>query len=498
MGWLASARVAWAQEGAPPAKAGEPDAANPVVEGPQQNPPSTPPAPPGPTPEEQALRAEQAEIRAALDAVGAELNTEREQRAEEVIALQEKLEKATAALQKVTDKPPVSTAHGGVGLTGFVQIDWGAWRQSSEDQVNPTTLVPLNEERFFVRRARLRTTIERTYTAGALEFDGNTVNGSTARIVGAEASLKLPGEEGAPVPLLLASIGLFKIPFGFELLQSDRDRLFLERSTAERALFPGEYDLGARLQGGWRFARYALAVQNGNPLGERAFPGRDPNAAKDVSFHGGVDTAITDQVSVAANVSFLWGKGFHRGTAATKPTLQWSDRNENGAFDTGELVTSPGLAATPSANFDRFGLGADLRISVAVPELGTSTAYGEVYWAKNLDRAILPADPLGSIGRDYREFGAYVALMQDIGPHGTVGVRYDFYNPDKDSTDPTKPLVPADFSYGTLAAVAALRGPSERLIIEYDHNSNHLGRDTAGQPTTLKDDAVVLRGEVSF
>jgi hypothetical protein len=498
MGWLASARVAWAQEGATPAQAGGTDAAKPVVEGPQQEPPPPPPAPPGPTPAEEALKTQQAEVRAAVEALEAELGAEREQRAEEVIGLQDKLEKASAAVKKVTDKPPVSTAKGGVGLTGFLQADWGVWRQASEDQVNPSTLAPLNEERFVIRRARLRTTIEKEYAAGALEFDGSTVNGSTARIVGAEASLKLPGEEGSPVPLLLASIGLFKIPFGFELLQSDRERLFLERSTAERALFPGEYDVGARLQGGWRFVRYAIAVQNGNPLGERAFPGRDPNSAKDVSGRLGVDTAITDQVSVAAGVSGLSGTGFHRGTPATKPTLQWSDRNENGAFDTGELVTSPGLAATSSANFGHFGFGADLRLNVTVPGIGTSTVYGEVYWAKNLDRAILPADPLGSIGRDYRELGGYAAVMQDIGDHGTVGVRYDFYNPDLDSADPTKPLVPTSFSYGTLAGVAALRGPGGRLIVEYDHNSNHLGRDAAGQPTTLKDDAVLLRGEVSF
>ena len=115
-----------------------------------------------------------------------------------------------------------------------------------------------------IRRARLRTVLDKTYVAGALEFDGNTVNGSTARIVGAEASLKYPGERGAP-PLLMATIGLFKIPFGFEVGQSDRERLFLERSTAEHGLFPGEYDAGLRLQGAWRFTRYAFAVMDGEP-----------------------------------------------------------------------------------------------------------------------------------------------------------------------------------------------------------------------------------------
>ena len=53
----------------------------------------------------------------------------------------------------------------------------------------------------------------------------------------------------------------------------------MERSTAERALFPGEFDAGARLSGGWQFVRYAVAVQNGEPVGERTWHSRDPNAA---------------------------------------------------------------------------------------------------------------------------------------------------------------------------------------------------------------------------
>jgi hypothetical protein len=490
--------MAWAQAEGAPAKPGNTDAAKPIVEGPPAPEPTPPPPPPGPTPEELAIRAEQAEIRAALEAVTAELGAERAQRAEEVITLSDKLEKAEGALKKTAERPPVTVAKPGVGLTGFLQADWALLRQSSEDQVNPSTLQPLNEERFVIRRARLRTTIERQYVAGALEFDGNTVNGSTARIVGAEASVKYQGDDDAPIPLVMGTIGLFKIPFGFELLQSDRDRIFLERSSAERALFPGEYDVGARLQGGWRFARYAIAVQNGNPLGERAFPGRDPNSSKDITGRVGIETAITDVVSVSGGVSGLTGKGFHRGTPATKPTLQWSDRNEDGVLQPNEIVTSPGAAATPSSNFSRFAFGADLRLVVAVPELFKATVYGELYLAKNLDRALLIADPAGAVGRDYRELGWYAAATAEIRDLILLGVRYDGYNPDRDSTDPTKPLVPTDFSYNTLSVVGGVQLSGARFLVEYDHNDNHLGRDTAGRPTTLEDDTVILRGQVSF
>ena len=508
-GWVASGAAAWAQEGAPPATAGGAGAeVAPSPSRPSAGEPVLGPPTPGPTQTEQelaaaqkkateaqkSLEAAQADLKATLDAMQAELGAEREQRAEEVIALREKLEKAQAALKK----PPVSTAHPGVGLTGYLQADWALWRQSSEDEINPSTLAPVNEERFMIRRARLKTTIDREYVAGALELDGNTVNGTTARLVNAEASFKLPGEEGAPVPLLMATIGLFKIPFGFEILQSDRDRIFLERSTAEQALFPGEYDLGARLSGGWRFVRYAIAVQNGDPLGEKAFPGRDPNAAKDIVGRLGIETPIVEAVTVSAGFSGLTGKGFHRGTPATKSVIQWSDKNEDGAFTSDEIVTVPGSAATPSQNFDRFAYGADLDLSVAIPQLGVATIYGELYYAKNLDRAKLIADPLGPLGRDARELGFYVAALLQIGDLATVGARYDTYNPDRDSTNSAKPLVPTDLSYGTLALVAAVGTPNGRVQLEYDHNTNHSGRDLMGRPANLKDDAVILRGQVGF
>ncbi|HEX4405917.1 MAG TPA: hypothetical protein VH560_13865, partial [Polyangia bacterium] len=335
----------------------------------------------------------------------------------------------------------------------------------------------------------------REYTAGVLEFDGNTTNGTQARLVDAEASVKLPGARPDDVPLIMASIGMFKIPFGFEVLQSDRDRLFMERSTTERALFPGEYDLGARLQGGWRFVRYAIAVQNGNPLGEKTFPGRDPNNAKDITGRLGIDTPVTDSVRVSAGFSGLSGTGFHPGTVATKATVQWVDRNENGVLDPSELIVTPGKSATPSKNFGRFGYGADLELAVDVPKVGQTVVYGEIYFAKNLDRAIMPADPV-AVGRDYRELGGYGAITQEIGTYASVGVRYDYYRSDLDSTDQSRGLlVPSSNAMQTVAFVAGARAIGGRLTLEYDVNRNHNGLDANGLPTNLASNTLILRGQ---
>jgi hypothetical protein len=58
--------------------------------------------------------------------------------------------------------------------------------------------------------------------------------------------------------------------------------------------------------------------------------------------------------------------------------------------------------------------------------------------------------------------------------------------------------VPASAAFTTLALMGMLRYRSGRLVLQYDHNTNALGRDPNGAPTTLKDDALTLRGQVTF
>ena len=442
---------------------------------------------------EAAEARELAQTRAEISTLRSGLDAERAARIAAEQSLSTRVETISA---KAAEAPPsVSSLRIGLGLTGFVQSDLTV-RQSSTDQLNPSG-VPLNQQTFMIRRARLRATVERWWVAGGLELDGNTVNGPQARLLAAEASLKYPGERNS-LPLVMGTLGLFKIPFGFEIIQSDRDRLFMERATVMRALFPGEYDAGARVMGGWRFVRYVIAVQNGNPIGDRSFALRDPNAAKDVTGRVGVDVPIASGVWVAGGASGLTGKGFHAGSAATKATVQWNDTNGNGVADNGEIMVIPGASALPSQNFPRFAVGGDLRIGFTIPNLGATMLYGEVVWAKNVDRAVLPADPV-AFARDYREFGAYGALIQEIGPHVMVGARYDFYNPDADSTNQVMGAqLPTALSYQTLSMTAAFRGPAGRLIAEFDLNRNHNGRDMQGNPANLADNAFIVRGEVTF
>jgi hypothetical protein len=447
---------------------------------------------------EEAVRKEDAAaLEATRDEADKRMAADRTERQAEILRLRKALEEAAARedARERNAPPSVRAGMAGVSLYGYLQADYQL-RQSSEDQLDASGQA-LNQDRFLIRRARLGATMDRRYGEGRIEVDGNTVNGPAFRLSDVEASVKWPGSGDVAPPVVMGTMGLFRIPFGREVPQDDRYRLFMERSTAARALFPGEADLGARLSGGWQFIRYALAVMNGQPLGSGAFAGLDPNHQKDILGRVGVEQLL-DKVDFAGGLSGLRGTGFHPGALASKPTLQWNDSNESGSIDQGEINPTPGISAAPSSNFTRLAFGADLAVSVRFsPILKTSLA-AEFYLANDLDQAVYPADPNGVAGRSYRELGYYVALIQEFG-RWRLGVRYDYYNPDQDSNEIAKGNpVPTNASYATLAAVAACTAPWGRFLVEYDRNQNHLGLDLSGMPANLADNTVLVRGEVSF
>jgi hypothetical protein len=328
-----------------------------------------------------------------------------------------------------------------------------------------------------------------------IELEGSTVSGMALGL--ARAELEMGWQR--PAWSVETGLGLVRIPFGLEVQEWYPDRFFLERSNVSRALFPGVFDLGARAQASWRFFHAQAAVMNGNPLGDASFPARDPNAAKDIVGRLGLDTTLAAKVHISAGVSSLKGTGFHPGAPATKDVLFWRDQNEDGIVQLSEIQVIPGRAATPSQNFSRFAVGADGRIGVGVPRLGNSVVFGEVVWAANLDRGLIPADPIAS-GRDLREFGWVVGVSQELTSRAAFGIRYDFYNPDLDGFRQTPTAIaPKDMAFRTWTFALSWGGLGRnRLVLEYQHNRNALAVAADGSPTSLAADTLTLRGQMVF
>ena len=196
---------------------------------------------------------------------------------------------------------------------------------------------------------RLKLLRDWQYGGLMVEFDANTVKGPAIGIQHAEVSLAYRNRDQSP--LVQVTLGLFDNPFGREVVESPRDRPFMERSLASRGFFPAEPDLGLRISGQAAWFRYSVAVVNGQPLGDRTgFALQDPNAHKDVLGRVGVDVTPSVPLRVIGGVSVLNGKGFHAGTDAVR------------------RIRSPGPTISPktaSSSFRRFTVSPGSRRSLA-------------------------------------------------------------------------------------------------------------------------------------
>jgi len=108
----------------------------------------------------------------------------------------------------------------------------------------------------------------------------------------------------------------------------------------------------------------------------------------------------------------------------------------------------------------------------------STTVYAEFARATNLDRWFLVADPYGPLGRDLREWGYYVAAVQNLGRHLRLGLRYATTTPTW-----TAPIAQAAVTVPSsqdISTVSAAVASWERLPL----SPGGLSLSTTGSPTT--------------
>ncbi len=393
-------------------------------------------------------------------------------------------------------KPAVTRRGWQLDFTGYVQVDSIAWSADSLDEVDGSGQ-PLNQERFLIRRGRLHADVHRGDYFATFELDGNTIQGATARLLGASVGWSYSPTKAKP-PLVVLSAGLMRVPFGMDVPAKERDKPFLEQPALVRALFPGNYDTGVMASGAYGIARYALAAMNGAPVADLQWRGLDPSASLDFMGRVGLVVDGPRRSRFEAGVSALSGKGLHRGTPPTKDDIQWVDRNEDGFIQLNELTVIPGSPGEPSEIYTRDALGVDAQVHWCLCKLGTGTAFFELAVARNLDRQLVYADPVAQ-SRDLRELGFALGIVQNVGGHAQVGVRYDRYNGDRDKLENQGvAVVGVDPTFTTLSMMAAGKYRDARLVVQYDRERNPFGRDDTGAPATRSADRLTLRAQVGF
>jgi len=499
-----------AQNAPPPAGSDNDDLevpSNPTVPGaavPKPLPEGTPEAKPTPAPErptqsanaqDSELQRQVAELRARLEAVErGRAPTPKADAPEPTRVAPSTDASGRSQVDKNAISRPVPT---GLTIGGFLQGQFES-NQLSTDQLQAGGS-PLNQDRFTLRRARLRLDHGWEYANATLELDANTTRGMSVGVRRAEGSLLYRGNNDRSLPpLVMLTLGVTDLPFGFELQESARVRPFMERSLGSSALFPTEMDVGVKLSGAISFLRYTFAITNGEPVDTLNRYPRDPNAAKDFSGRVGVETQPTNALSISGGTSFYQGKGFHAGTDATKPSFTWLDINEDRAIQPNELQAVPGASAQPSLNFKRWAYGLDLQLTLRT-KFGATRLLAEGFLGSNLDRAYLIADP--SLGQnDVREAGGYIALLQDVTRWGQVGFRASYYDPNSDFFDSLRGRqVPTSLSVTTLSPMVALHLQGKaRLSAQYDFVSDSLAKDSSGVPTDAKNNQFTLRLQVEL
>jgi len=389
---------------------------------------------------------------------------------------------------------PWVTPPDGLSVSGYLQSQY-QYNDSSQDQLTQSGQ-PLNQDRFSIHRARVQLAGEWQYAAMAVELDANTNNGPQVDLRKAEASLQYRPRHLRP-PMIMATLGMFDVPFGYELVESPRTRWFMDRSVASQAWFPTEPDLGLRLAGALEWFRWTIAVTNGYPAGA-SFGLQDPSSSKDVVFRFGFDTTPVSDLNVAGDVSALRGKGFHPGTPASKASIQWIDQSESGIVQPYELVGIAGGAATPSYLFDHWAVGANLRMHYRWWP-GVLKIYGEVVLAQNLDRGLYVADPV-TTGLEQREFGWYVAALQEVFRYGMVGLRYEYYDPNANIFDKRAGLLlPFSEAITNISPLVGVMLPDRaRLLFQYDFDTNAYARTPQGVPTNLQNNSWTVRLQVQL
>jgi hypothetical protein len=413
---------------------------------------------------------------------------------------------AAGGLAEADPLRPTTTALGWeVNWDAVVQVDWIPYAESSQDQLNPGTGAPLNEETIYVRRALLRAQARRGRWFAAAELQADNVNGPETRLLDAYVGWSLPattpaGEPARP-PIVTVVGGLILTPFGIEVPTNLRDKWFLEVPTWANALFPGNFDGGVLVKGAYGIARASVAMMDGAPSGDLQWQGRDPSSSYDfIARVGAVVEAphSPGRLRFDAGLSALTGQGFHAGTPPTKATIQWVDANGNGIVDPSEIVAVPGEPATPSVGFDHDALGGDAMLRWCFETLGQGVAFAEGVLAKNLDRGVVYADPIAA-GRDLREAGLSAGVVQDATPWAQVGARYDYYDADRDAAKQAGLIfIQSKQVFSTISVFAAARWATVRLQLQYDHNRNPFGLDVNGLPETRGDDRLTLRAQVMF
>jgi hypothetical protein len=297
-------------------------------------------------------------------------------------------------------------------------------------------------QRFMIRRARIKTTYETNTSKYVLEFD---VLPTGLSIKDANVTLMEPW-----LKTFSATMGIMDRPFGFEVPYSSSSLETPERTRMAQVVFPGEKDLGAKIEinpnenmGVLQYLNLKAGLFTGMGGNNPSFNEVDNHLdfIGRASFH----VPFYDQgLELDGGVSTYAGTVQDRSDLAiyTKPIPKWVAIDGDSVQVKNSLVVTIG---NKDKLFDRRLYGIDAQAYYDVPVIGGASLRGEYVWGRmpgtltsnspyyvTGNATLNPLNPVDVLERKVE--GWYVMFVQNMGKLLQAVVRYDVFDPNTDAS----------------------------------------------------------------
>jgi phosphate-selective porin len=383
-------------------------------------------------------------------------------------SLKEVVEKQEGRLNALDERVLVNEADLGklnkIKISGYIQAEFRNYQSGLVKTTDPYST-------FLIRRARVKFTYE---AADGIKFvlQPDFSTGSLA-LKDAYAVLNLP-----KVKDLTLWAGQFNRP-NYEVEYSSSQREVLERSRVIRAIYPGEREIGVKLEynGSTLPLKLQFAVLNGNFTGLQSI---DADTKKDLMAR-----AVYSVKLPGAGIGIDFGaNGYYGGTKIkTNPFVSTIN----------PLIVDSLAIGT---YLDKKWLGGEMQIFADF--LGGLSVKAE-YMAgvNNTASLILATSTIAQKKADpnkVRDFsGYYIYLIKNIGPKNQFVVRYDYYDP---NTKVKGDAANNELFYKTLTTSwQYYLNDNIRITLQYEMPTNETN---ATNPSDLKDNTFAVRFQAKF
>jgi hypothetical protein len=354
-----------------------------------------------------------------------------------------------------------------IKISGYVQAQWESYGKDLVKTNDPTNT-------FYIRRARIKFTYE------ALDGVKFVIQPdfSTGNIVlkDAYAVVNIP-----KLKEFTLWAGQFNRP-DYEVEYSSSQREVLERSRVIKAIYPGEREIGVKLEyvGSVIPLKFQLMAMNGNFTGAQA---KDYDSKKDLMGRLVYSVKLPDAgLGIDLGVNGYYG----------------GNRIKYNNFVSGLDGTLDSTSFKAGDYLDKNWVGGEIQLYADV--LGGLAIKGEYVAGVNSASSLTNQDSkakLADMRKDptkLRDFsGYYIYLIKNIGPKNQFIAKYDYYDPNtKLSGDAAK----NELSYKTLTlAWQYYLNDNIRLSLNYEMPNNETN---TANPKNLKDNTLGIRIQAKF